>query len=71
MIIPVDTSIEGVKLIHKLGRIAMKVHQGNVSPVDIKLELAELNPDHLQELLAGAEEVMTVRGVQFVPVEKS
>ena len=41
---------QGIETMLRLVRIAMKAHGNNSSPVDIKLELAELDSDILMQM---------------------
>lgn len=56
-IVPVETSAEGLQLIHKLCSIALSAHKNSPSPVDIKLELAELDTHMLLKTLEQTKEV--------------
>jgi hypothetical protein len=60
-LIPIDTSLEATELINRLTAIALKAHANSPSPVEIKLELADLDPEMLMKLNEETAGIMKMR----------
>lgn len=65
-IIPVETSKEGLQLLHQLLSIAKQAHGPNASPVDIKLRLAELNEELVYTTHQQTIDVMINHGIPCI-----
>lgn len=65
-LIPIETSPDGITLIHQLGKIAAKAHGINPNPVEIKEMLAELNVGHLLTLIGQTEDVLYNHEISFI-----
>lgn len=51
-------SLPGLKAINQLAAIALKAHSNNPSPVDIKQELALMDPEMLNNLLESTAQLI-------------
>lgn len=67
--IPVETSPEGLQLLRQLLEIAKRAHQPNPNPVDIKIQLSELNLDMLTTTLQQVKDVMHNYDIPLLPVK--
>lgn len=64
--IPVETSPEGLKLIHNILKLSAKAHGNNPNPVELKQALAELPVGDILTTIEQVEDVLYNHNISFI-----